>query len=74
MRILLRRVDDFENAVVEWICVETCRFSDNSFPDLVEVAVGICRGVLRDGMGFFVGYGVFVTIDCGVDTYCCCQK
>jgi hypothetical protein len=67
--IFLGRVDDFEDAMVEGVGVQTGRFFDNGLADLVEIAIGVRFGVLWDRVRFFVGYGVVVSVDSRVNAF-----
>ena len=54
--------------MVEGICVYAAGFVDDGFADLVEVAGGVCGCVDGGRVRFFVYDGVFVAVDCGVET------
>jgi hypothetical protein len=62
-------VRDFEDTVIDWVGVEAGGVGDGRFTDLVEVSEGVRFLVLGDSVGFFVGEGVGVAVDCGVDTF-----
>ena len=67
--VFLRRIRDLEDAMIEGVGVKTSRLLDGCFADLVEVAIRVRLLVLRNAVGFFVGDGVVVAIDCRIDTY-----
>ncbi len=71
-------VDDFEDAVVEGVCVDAGGLVDDGLADLVEVAVGVGFFVRGHAVGFFVEDCVVVAVDCWVEACggwlvrCCC--
>jgi hypothetical protein len=64
----LGRVDNLEDAVVEWVGVDAGGLIDDCFADLVEVAVGVCLLVPGGGVRFFVKNSILVAVDCGIET------
>lgn len=66
--ILLGRVNDLEDAVVEGIGINTRGLVDGRLADLVEIAIGVGFLVPGSGVGFFIEDGVVVSVDCRVKT------
>lgn len=63
MLVLLGWVENLEDTVIGGVGIKTGRAGDCRFSDLVEVAVGIGLGILRNRVRFLVGYGVIVAIN-----------
>jgi hypothetical protein len=63
LRVSLGGIDNFEDAVVEGVSVDTGRLVDSGLANLVEVAVRIRFFVPRCGVGLLIGDSVLVAVD-----------